>query len=90
MPYPAFDRSRLKLKPLSERQHDMTLAEVLPLDVPVPPFDEPSLAQVAERVTRAHRTGAQVILMMGAHVIKCGLSRFVIDLMERGSSLTSA
>ncbi|MGA9351072.1 MAG: hypothetical protein WBW48_20020 [Anaerolineae bacterium] len=84
MPYPIFDRSRLKLKSLSERQHDMTLADVLFLDAPVPPFDDPSLAQVAERVTRAHRAGAQVILMMGAHVIKCGLSRFVIDLMERG------
>ena len=82
--YPIFDRSRLKVKPLSERQHDMTLADVLPLDAPMPPFDDPNLAQVAERVARAHRAGAQVILMMGAHVIKCGLSRFVIDLMERG------
>jgi len=84
MPYPIFDRHRLKLKPLAERQHDMTLADVLPLDAPGPPFDDPNLAQVAERVTWAHRAGAPVILMMGAHVIKCGLSRFVIDLMERG------
>ena len=30
MPYPLFDRSKLKLKPLSERVHDMTLADVLP------------------------------------------------------------
>ena len=30
------------------------------------------------------RIGAPVILLMGAHVIKVGLSRFVIDLMERG------
>jgi hypothetical protein len=84
MPHPIFNRSRLKLKSLSERQHDMTLADVLPLDAPVPPFDDPSLAQVARRVAQAHRAGSQVILMMGAHVIKCGLSRFVIDLMERG------
>ena len=62
----------------------MTLADVLYLDAPVPPFDDPNLAKVAERVAQAHRAGAQVILMMGAHVIKCGLSRFVIDLMERG------
>jgi len=84
MPYPLFDRRRLKLKPLSERQHDMTLADVLPLDAPIPPFDDPNLERVAERVAQAHRAGGQVILMMGAHVIKCGLSRFVIDLMERG------
>jgi hypothetical protein len=84
MSYPFFDRTRLKLKPLSERQHDMTLADVLPLDAPVPPFDDPSLAQVAHRVAQAHRDRSQVVLMMGAHVIKRGLSRFVIDLMERG------
>jgi hypothetical protein len=84
MPYPLFDRSRLRLKPLAERVHDMTLADVLPLDAPVPPFDDRNLDQVAERVLQAHRVGAQVILMMGAHVIKRGLSRFVIDFIERG------
>jgi hypothetical protein len=84
MPYPLFDRSKLKLRPLSERVHDMSLAEVLSLDDDIPPFDDPVLEQVAERVAQAHRAGNQVILMMGAHVIKRGLSRFVIDLMERG------
>ena len=84
MPYPTFDRSRLELKPLSERQHDMTLADVLALDAEVPAFDDPNLGVIARRVIRAHRAGRPVILMMGAHVIKRGLSRFVIDLMERG------
>ena len=84
MPYPLFDRSKLKLKPLSERVHDMALAEVLNLDDDVPPFDDTDLIKVAERVTQAHLAGSQVILMMGAHVIKRGLSRFVVDLMERG------
>ena len=84
MPYSLFDRSKLKLRPLSERVHDMALAEVLNLDDDIPSFDDPGLRKVAERVAQAHRAGAQVILMMGAHVIKCGLSRFVIDLMERG------
>ena len=84
MPYPLFDRSRLRLKPLAERVHDMQLAEVLPLDAPVPPFDDPALPQIAERIIRARAAGAPVILLMGAHVIKVGLSRFVIDLMERG------
>lgn len=84
MPYPLFDRSRLRLKPLAEREHDMTLTEVLNLDDDIPPFDNPDLARVAERVARAHWARRQVILMMGAHVIKRGLSRFVIDLMARG------
>jgi len=35
-------------------------------------------------VVAARRRGAAVILMMGAHPIKAGLSRFVIDLLQRG------
>ena len=84
MSYPIFDRSRLHLKPLAERIHDMKLAEVLPLDAPAPAFDDPALPAIAERIVRARQIGAPVILLMGAHVIKVGLSRFVIDLMERG------
>jgi hypothetical protein len=84
MSYPVFDRSRLILKPLAERAHDMALAEVLPLDAALPSFRSPDLDAVAERVVQAHRTRRPVILMMGAHVIKVGLSRFVIDMMARG------
>lgn len=84
MPYPMFDRTRLRLKPLAERVHDMKLAEVLPLDAPCEPCDDPALPQIAARILAARAAGAPVILMMGAHVIKVGLSRFVIDLMARG------
>ena len=83
MTYPEFDRSKLKLLPLSTRQHDMFLDEVLTLE-DCPPFEDPNLDLVADRVAAARQKGSQVILMMGAHVIKRGLSRFVIDLMERG------
>jgi len=84
MPFPSFDRTRLILKPLSERKHDMIIEDVLNLDEMVESFDNSSLSEVANRVANAHRNGSQVILLMGAHVIKRGLSRFVIDLMERG------
>jgi hypothetical protein len=84
MSYPVFDRSRLILKPLAKRAHDMTLAEVLPLDAAPPSFRNPDLDTVAERVVQAHCNRRPVILMMGAHVIKVGLSRFVIDMMARG------
>jgi hypothetical protein len=84
MPYPTFDRSRLKLKPLAERIHDMSLDDMLPLEADLPPFDDPHLVLVAGQVAQAHRDHRPVILSMGAHVIKVGLSRFVINLMERG------
>jgi hypothetical protein len=84
MPYPTFDRSRLILKPLDKRQHDMSIEDVHDLDEMVVSVNNPSLIELAERVVKAMRANSQVIMMMGAHVIKRGLSRFVIDLMERG------
>ena len=84
MPYPTFDRSRLLLQPLAQRQHDLTLSEFLKLDDEVPPFESEELEAVADRVASAHRSGGQVILMMGAHLIRSGASRHIIDLLERG------
>jgi len=84
MPYPTFDRSKLCVLPLSERKHDFHIREVLPLDADLRLNDSADLRTVAQRVIEAHRNGKQIVLMMGAHVIKTGLSRFVVDLMERG------
>ncbi|MGQ9456429.1 MAG: hypothetical protein ACUVRS_00125 [Armatimonadota bacterium] len=84
MPYKKFDVSRILLEPLAERKHDMSLEHVLPLGRIEALFDDPKLDSVAERIVQARRFGRQVILMMGAHVIKRGCSRFVIDLMQRG------
>lgn len=42
------------------------------------------LRDLAEDVVRARRRGKPVILMMGAHVIKVGLSPIIIDLIDRG------
>jgi hypothetical protein len=82
--YPLFDRAQLRVLPLAEREHDMTLAEVLPLDATAPPFKDAALPLLARRMLTARSHGRPVILGMGAHVIKQGLSRFVIALMERG------
>jgi hypothetical protein len=84
MPFPIFDRTQLRLKPLAERIHDMGLPEIIDLDEPTPAFDPPELAAVARRMVATHQAGGQVILMMGAHMLKVGLSRFIIDFMERG------
>ncbi len=83
MPYPTFDRARLKLRPLAERRHDITLDHLLLLGA-TPPRDDSRLDVIAERTAVARQSGRPVILMMGAHVIKSGVSRQVIDLIERG------
>jgi len=84
MPYEKFDVSRIELEPIANRENLTSLSDVRSLNDPVPEFDSPALAQVADRVRSAHSKGKQVVMMMGAHVIKVGMSRYVIDLMERG------
>ncbi|MBI4299812.1 MAG: hypothetical protein HY677_01650 [Chloroflexi bacterium] len=42
------------------------------------------LRALVEAIVAAHREGRAIIWGMGAHVIKCGLSSLVIDLMLRG------
>ena len=79
-----FDRSHLKILPLSERQHKMTVADIYTLDAEIPPYQNERLNIVAERIVQAHQKSKHVIWMMGAHVMRRGNSRYIIDLMERG------
>ncbi|HEX3748515.1 MAG TPA: hypothetical protein VHW09_31525 [Bryobacteraceae bacterium] len=83
--YPLFDRSRLRLRPLAERAHDLHLDHWLALDEAPLPYSHPHLATVAARLAAARRTGAARILMMGAHVLRAGVNRQIIDLLERGA-----
>lgn len=83
MPFPQFDRSRLRLQPLACRVHDLTLDVIQPLDSP-PRFEHPSIAAIGQRLVDARERGASRILMMGAHVLRAGTQRYLIDLMERG------
>jgi len=84
MQHKKIDRSKLKILPLSEREHKMTVADIYQLDSEVPPYENEYLYEVADRIAAAHKRGRQVIWMMGAHVIRRGNSRCIIDLMERG------
>ena len=73
------------VKPLAERVNDLQLDHWLALDdAPLEYSRIRSLAIVA----RAHRcgthSGAARILMMGAHVLRAGVNRHIIDLVERG------
>ncbi|HEY5999300.1 MAG TPA: hypothetical protein VI078_08370 [bacterium] len=77
-----FDRSRLRLRPLAERAHDLDLAALRSLEASgsVPA----EVREVAARIHAVRRAGRPVILMMGAHVLRAGVQRHLIDLLERG------
>jgi hypothetical protein len=82
--YPIFDRSRLRVQPLAERIHDLDASRWLQLDEIAEPYSHPHLAELAARIAGARSCGAARILMMGAHVLRAGVNRQIIDLLERG------
>src|SRR5689334_22495133 len=84
MPFPAFDRSRLRIQPLAQRRHDLDLSVLLPLSAAGSGLDHPNLPVLGQRLVEARRQGRARILLMGAHVLRDGVARFLIDLMERG------
>ncbi len=69
-----FSRSR-------KRTHDLTLDILQPLDPAAAKFTHSHLPHIAQRLVEA-KTRAARILMMGAHVLRAGTQRHLIDLME--------
>ena len=82
--YSLFDRSRLRVKPLAERVNDLQLSRWMALSDPAPDFQHGDLAEIAARLNSARASNAARVLLMGAHVIRAGVNRHIIDLMERG------
>ena len=92
--YRPSDLSRVRTYPLSERENKLTveqcgsphesgssvreflsrLPRVLGAD---------SLRSVADGIVSSRRNGRPVVMMLGAHVVKCGLGPVVVDLIER-------
>ena len=80
--FKTFNRSELHIPSLDERHHDLDLSVMLPLEI-VPVTDK-TIFTVAKRIRQARKNGAAIVFMMGAHVIRSGVQRYLIDLMERG------
>lgn len=81
-----FDRSALKIQSLAMRRHNLDISIIKDLNSSIPAnigrFE--GIGEVARRIIRATRNGSSRIMMMGAHVIRAGVQRHLIDLMKRG------
>lgn len=84
MPYPRFDPARLELRPLAEREHDITHQRLLDPSNPPSGFEHPAIAQLAERIVSAASHNHPVIFACGAHVLREGNGPLLIELMRRG------
>jgi hypothetical protein len=84
--YPIFDLSRLRLRPLAEREHLVDVGELLVPDAGQggEDFQDPQLEILADAVADALARKAAVVVMFGAHVIKQGLGRYLGEWVRRG------
>ena len=82
-----FDRNQLKLKPLSERDSKSSIAIIRNPDSKVPEItkeESSQLESIANTLDSARERDRPIVWAFGAHLIKNGLSRIFIDLMEQG------
>lgn len=94
-PIEPIDLSKIRTVPLESRPSLVEERAFAKPVLPGPEFDGlldsiPAIhagvafRDLVEAIAAAHEAGAPVVLGMGAHVIKVGLSPLVIDLLERG------
>lgn len=95
MEFPPLDFSKIRTYPLSERPNKVALedfAKVTPKGSSfgsylhnLPKFLAANdFQKTVAAVVQAVRNGRPVLLMMGAHPIKCGLNPLIVDMMQRG------
>lgn len=77
-----FDRTKLKLKSLRERIHDIDINSIQSLEETK--FYNKSIPEIAKKIIAARKNRKEVILMMGGHVIRSGAQNYLIDLMNDG------
>lgn len=79
------DFSKIKTASALGRHNLVTLDNMAtPGQSAVPQWDCPEFDELVARILTARQKGRPVILSMGAHVIKNGLSRYLIALMREG------
>lgn len=78
------DFNKIKTIPISQRKNLAKVEHFAKIDDKIELFEHESLKKLAQKIIEAHRNNRQVILMMGAHVIKIGMGPYIIDLMKKG------
>ncbi|MFY9176149.1 MAG: HAD family hydrolase [Caldicoprobacterales bacterium] len=81
----ALDLGKVKTYSAWERHNLVDVNNMArPEEDPVPDWDHPEFDELVERIVNARLNDRPVVVFMGAHVIKLGLSRYIIRLMEEG------
>lgn len=77
------DFNKIKTYPIKNRKNKFNIRDIIPLEKSGILSYNKDLEYLVESIKKARKDDEQFILMMGAHLIKLGLSNFIIDLMQK-------
>ena len=78
------DFSKIKTIPIRKRKNKVRLSDLVRPENSKILLNSAEFNELVERIVDAHKNKKQIIVMIGAHVIKVGMSLLMIDLMKRG------
>ena len=82
--FPLFDRTSLSIRPLSDREHDLDISIIKDLNLEGGSEVDVKFRSIAEKIVNAKKNDSSIILMLGGHVIRAGVQKYIIDMMENG------
>ncbi len=80
--YPSFNRADISIKSLSDRLHDLHISTISDLNSNKNGIDK-KFEKIARQIIHAKHNHSSIILMMGGHVIRAGVQKYLIDLLEK-------
>ena len=78
------DFNKIKTISIKQRKNKVKLDDLIKPENSKVMISSKEFNELVQRITDTHKNNKQIILMIGAHVIKVGMSLLIIDLMKRG------
>jgi len=78
------DFSKIKTISIKERKNKVKLSDLVKPENSKVLINTKEFSELSNHIINACKSKKQVIIMMGAHVIKVGMSLLIIDLMKKG------
>ena len=78
------DFNKIKTIPIRQRKNKVKLSDLIKPENSEVLVNSKDFDELIEKIIDAYKNNKQIILMVGAHVIKTGMSLLIIDLMKRG------
>lgn len=78
------DFNKIKTISIKQRKNKVKLSDLIKPEDSKVLLDSKDFSELVDRIISAYKNNKQMILMMGAHVIKVGMSLLIIHLMKKG------